>query len=155
MVYFLVDVRVALVTGGNRGMGFEICRQLASSGLTVVLTARNETRGVEAVDRLRGLGLPDVVFHQLDITEPASAARLADFVRSKFGKLDVLVRLFPLSLPGCLLLLTVVLVCINWLHALTDSYSAGQQRRHNGSDDGGWRRGSHQRNGTYTERGKC
>jgi len=113
MVYFLVDVRVALVTGGNRGMGFEICRQLASGGLTVVLTARSETRGAEAVDRLRGLGLPDVVFHQLDITEPASAARLADFVRSKFGKLDVLVRLFRPPLPGFLmLLLTVVLVCI-------------------------------------------
>ena len=77
------------------GHGFEICRRLASSGLTVVLTARNETRGAEAVDRLRGLGLPDVVFHQLDITEPASAARLADFVRSKFGRLDVLVRLAP------------------------------------------------------------
>ncbi|XP_066328064.1 salutaridine reductase-like [Miscanthus floridulus] len=86
------EKRVALVTGGNRGMGFEICRQLASSGLTVVLTARNETRGAEAVDRLRGLGLPDVVFHQLDITEPASAARLADFVRSKFGRLDVLIN---------------------------------------------------------------
>jgi (+)-neomenthol dehydrogenase len=99
MVYFLVDVRVALVTGGNRGMGFEICRQLASSGLTVVLTARNEARGAEAVDRLRGLGLPDVVFHQLDITEPASAARLADFVRSKFGKLDVLVRLATFHSP--------------------------------------------------------
>ncbi|CAD6243302.1 unnamed protein product [Miscanthus lutarioriparius] len=86
------EKRVALVTGGNRGMGFEICRQLASSGLTVVLTARNETRGAEAVDRLRGLCLPDVVFHQLDITEPASAARLADFVRSKFGRLDVLIN---------------------------------------------------------------
>lgn len=88
-----LGVRVALVTGGNRGMGFEICRQLASSGLAVVLTARDEKRGAEAVDRLRGLGLPDVVFHQLEITEPASAARLADFVRNKFGKLDVLVSL--------------------------------------------------------------
>lgn len=85
-------VRVALVTGGNRGMGFEICRQLASSGLTVVLTARSETRGAEAARELRGLGLPDVVSHQLDVTEPTSAARLADFVRTKFGKLDVLVN---------------------------------------------------------------
>jgi len=83
---------VALVTGGNRGMGFEICRQLASSGLTVVLTARSETRGAEAARELRGLGLPDVVSHQLDVTEPTSAARLADFVRTKFGKLDVLVN---------------------------------------------------------------
>lgn len=88
-------VRVALVTGGNRGMGFEICRQLASSGLTVVLTARSETRGAEAARELRGLGLPDVVSHQLDVTEPTSAARLADFVRTKFGKLDVLVRTAP------------------------------------------------------------
>nr|CAB3450482.1 unnamed protein product [Digitaria exilis] len=81
--------RVALVTGGNRGMGFEICRQLASSGLTVVLTARDEKKGTEAVEKLRGLGLSDVVFHQLEITEPASVARLADFVRNKFGKLHI------------------------------------------------------------------
>ncbi|CAN6273636.1 unnamed protein product [Urochloa humidicola] len=86
------EKRVALVTGGNRGMGFEICRQLSSSGLTVVLTARDEKRGAEAVQKLRGLGLTDVVFHQLEITEPASAARLADFVKNKFGKLDVLVN---------------------------------------------------------------
>lgn len=86
------EKRVALVTGGNRGMGFEICRQLASSGLTVVLTARSETQGAEAARELRGLGLPDVVSHQLDVTEPTSAARLADFVRTKFGKLDVLVN---------------------------------------------------------------
>lgn len=86
------EKRVALVTGGNRGMGFEICRQLASSGLTVVLTARSETRGAEAARELHGFGLPDVVSHQLDVTEPTSAARLADFVRTKFGKLDVLVN---------------------------------------------------------------
>jgi (+)-neomenthol dehydrogenase len=47
-------------------MGLEICRQLASSGLTVVLTARNEKKGAEAVDMLRGLGLRDAVFHQLE-----------------------------------------------------------------------------------------
>jgi (+)-neomenthol dehydrogenase len=92
-------VRVALVTGGNRGMGFEICRQLASGGLAVVLTVRDERRGAEAAARLRGLGLQGVVFHQLDIAEPASAARLAGFVRNKFGKLDVLVSLVRLSLP--------------------------------------------------------
>ena len=95
----LIIVRVALVTGGNRGMGFEICWQLASSGLAVVLTARDERRGTEAAARLRGLGLQDIVFHQLDIAEPASAARLAGFVRNKFGKLNVLVSLVRLSLP--------------------------------------------------------
>ncbi|TVU03013.1 hypothetical protein EJB05_51477 [Eragrostis curvula] len=86
------EKRVALVTGGNRGMGLEICRQLASSGLTVVLTARDDKKGTEAVDKLRESRLSDVVFHQLEITDPASAARLADFVKNKFGKIDVLVN---------------------------------------------------------------
>ncbi|VAH53256.1 unnamed protein product [Triticum turgidum subsp. durum] len=92
--------RVALVTGANRGIGLEVCRQLASGGATVVLTARDEKRGAVAVDALRELGLPDVVFHKLDVGEPSSAARLADFVRDRFGRLDVLVRLgfsFPVS----------------------------------------------------------
>ncbi|KAM3371121.1 hypothetical protein ACQJBY_018474 [Aegilops geniculata] len=84
--------RVALVTGANRGIGLEVCRQLASSGATVVLTARDEKRGAAAADALRELGLPDVMFHQLDVGEASSAARLADFVRDRFGRLDVLVN---------------------------------------------------------------
>jgi (+)-neomenthol dehydrogenase len=80
-----------VVTGGNKGIGLEICRQLASNGVTVILTARDENRGGAAVDALRELGLLDVMFHQLDVREPSSAARLADFVRDKFGKLDILV----------------------------------------------------------------
>ncbi|KAF7019100.1 hypothetical protein CFC21_032311 [Triticum aestivum] len=84
--------RVAVVTGANRGIGLEVCRQLASGGATVVLTARDEKRGAAAVDALRELGLPDVLFHQLDVGEPSSAARLADFVRDRFGKLDILVN---------------------------------------------------------------
>jgi (+)-neomenthol dehydrogenase len=86
------EQRVAVVTGGNKGIGLEICKQLASSGITVVLTARDEKRGTAAVDALRELGLSDVMFHQLDISEPSSAARLADFVKDKFGKLDILVN---------------------------------------------------------------
>ncbi|XP_040247714.1 short-chain dehydrogenase/reductase 2b isoform X2 [Aegilops tauschii subsp. strangulata] len=84
--------RVAVVTGGNRGMGLEICRQLAAHGLTVVLTARDEKRGAEAAEKLREEGLSDVVFHQLEISEPASAAHLAAFIKDKFGKLDILVN---------------------------------------------------------------
>lgn len=86
------EQRVAVVTGGNKGIGLEICRQLASNGVTVVLTARDEKRGAAAVDALRELGLSGVVFHQLDVREPSSAARLADFVGDKFGKLDILVN---------------------------------------------------------------
>ncbi|XP_037469501.1 (+)-neomenthol dehydrogenase-like isoform X2 [Triticum dicoccoides] len=89
------NTRVAVVTGGNKGIGFEVCRQLASDGeVTVVLTARDETRGTEAVEKLRALGLTDddVVFHQLDITDESSIASLGDFLKTRFGKLDILVN---------------------------------------------------------------
>lgn len=86
-----------MVTGGNKGIGLEVCRQLAAastSGLAVVvvLTARDEARGAAAVGKLRGLGLSNVVFHQLDITDAPSIARLADFLKTRFGKLDILVN---------------------------------------------------------------
>jgi len=85
------DLRVAVVTGGNRGIGLEICRQLASSGVLVVLTARDEDKGSRAVEELQSSGLPGVIFHQLDVADRSSIARLAEFVKTKFGKLDILV----------------------------------------------------------------
>lgn len=82
-----------MVTGANKGIGLEICRQMASSGVVVVLTSRDEKRGAEAVHKLvKESGLSDsVVYHQLDVTDPASVSALVDFVRSRFGKLDILV----------------------------------------------------------------
>ncbi|XP_057980044.1 (+)-neomenthol dehydrogenase-like isoform X2 [Malania oleifera] len=85
--------RYALVTGANKGIGLEICRQLASNGIVVVLTARDEKRGLEAVQKLRDSGLSNhVLFHQLDVADPISIASLADFIKTKFGKLDILVN---------------------------------------------------------------
>ncbi|KAJ4800386.1 NAD(P)-binding Rossmann-fold superfamily protein [Rhynchospora pubera] len=53
--------RIALVTGGNRGIGFGICKQLASKGVTVILTARDEKRGQEAIKKLTDeFGLTDI-----------------------------------------------------------------------------------------------
>jgi (+)-neomenthol dehydrogenase len=80
-----------VVTGGNRGIGLEICRQLASKGVTVVLTARDEKRGAEAVKIFAAHGLTNVLFHQLEVGDLSSVARLADFIREKFSKLDILV----------------------------------------------------------------
>ncbi|WVZ03994.1 hypothetical protein V8G54_024800 [Vigna mungo] len=61
----------AVVTGANKGIGFAICKQLASNCFTVLLTAKDEKRGVEAVEKLKELGLPGhVVFHQLDVIDP-------------------------------------------------------------------------------------
>ncbi|GLT60627.1 hypothetical protein SLA2020_333850 [Shorea laevis] len=85
--------RYAVVTGANKGIGSEICKQLASHGVTVVLTARDEKTGMEAVEKLKESGLSEyIVFHQLDVADPATIASLADFVKRQFGKLDILVN---------------------------------------------------------------
>lgn len=83
--------RVALVTGANRGIGLEICRQLARKGLTVVLTARREPEGQAACQELRQEGL-DIRFHPLDVTSAESVSSAVAFVDRELGRLDVLVN---------------------------------------------------------------
>jgi NAD(P)-dependent dehydrogenase (short-subunit alcohol dehydrogenase family) len=83
--------RVAVVTGANRGIGREIARQLAAAGDTVILTAREQSKAVVAADALSDAG-GAVLVHQLDVTDPASAAALAGFIDGRFGRLDVLVN---------------------------------------------------------------
>ncbi|XP_047980787.1 (-)-isopiperitenone reductase-like [Salvia hispanica] len=85
--------RYALVTGGNKGIGLEICKQLASKGITVILTSRDEKRGIEAVQSLKDSGLSDyVVFQQLNVVDSASIAAAAQFLTTKYGRLDILVN---------------------------------------------------------------
>ncbi|XP_019182292.1 PREDICTED: (+)-neomenthol dehydrogenase-like isoform X2 [Ipomoea nil] len=87
--------RYAVVTGGNKGIGFEICRQLGCDGVTVVLTARNKQKGSEAVEKLRatfGFSNGDVLFHHLDVTDPETVFSLFHFVKTNFGRLDILVN---------------------------------------------------------------
>lgn len=89
--------KIAVVTGGNRGLGFETCRQLASLGVQVVLTSRDESKGAEAANQLRSQGL-EVVYHPLDVTNPKTIELLHQFLRQEFGRLDVLVNnagIFP------------------------------------------------------------
>ncbi|XP_071695887.1 (+)-neomenthol dehydrogenase-like [Rutidosis leptorrhynchoides] len=89
---FLEDKQDSIVTGGNKGIGLEICRQLASNDIVVILTARNESRGIAAIENLHASGVVNVVFHQLDVKDPTSIAKLAKFVESQFQKLDILVN---------------------------------------------------------------
>ncbi|XP_058209964.1 (+)-neomenthol dehydrogenase-like [Rhododendron vialii] len=84
--------RIAVVTGSNKGIGLEICRQLASNGVTVIVTARDENRGLEAVQNLKASGLSDVLFHHLDVTNQTSIASLVEFIKTKFEKLDILIN---------------------------------------------------------------
>jgi NAD(P)-dependent dehydrogenase (short-subunit alcohol dehydrogenase family) len=82
---------VAIVTGGNRGLGLETCRQLAVLGFRVVLTSRNPKLGEAAVAALRESGLT-VVAHQLDVTDPLSVERLVADVDAAYDRIDVLVN---------------------------------------------------------------
>ncbi|KAK9079668.1 hypothetical protein SSX86_001341 [Deinandra increscens subsp. villosa] len=92
----MASKRIAVVTGGNKGIGFEICKQLASSShdIVVVLTARDEQKGLQALHKLKTSDLSEntLVFRQLDVTDPASIASFADFIDTQFGKLDILVN---------------------------------------------------------------
>ena len=82
------NCRVALVSGGNRGIGLEIVRQLAERGLTVVLGSRDGEQGRAAAAGLSG----SVVVRQLDVADPESVDRLSRSVEEEFGRLDVLVN---------------------------------------------------------------
>lgn len=91
---------IAVVTGGNRGIGFEICRQLAAHGLTVILTSRDSNVGLEAAKVLQEGGL-DVFFHQLDVLDPLSIKDFADWLQKSYGGLDILVGLSMFEISCC------------------------------------------------------
>ncbi|TVU37181.1 hypothetical protein EJB05_10482 [Eragrostis curvula] len=79
--------------GGNKGVGLEVCRQLALQGVTVILTARDEKRGQDAVESLRRESdLSNVIFHQLDVRYDDSVTSLARYIEGRYGKLDILVN---------------------------------------------------------------
>jgi NAD(P)-dependent dehydrogenase (short-subunit alcohol dehydrogenase family) len=77
---------VALITGANRGIGFEIARQLGSKGFEILLGARDAEEGQAAAERLGGTWLP------LDVGEAESVREAADWTRSEHGRLDVLIN---------------------------------------------------------------
>ena len=86
--------QVALVTGSNRGIGFEIARQLAMKKIQVVLTSRNSTNGEAALKKLTGDGgsIKKVVSMQLDVSSQVSVDGLLNEVEKTFGRLDILVN---------------------------------------------------------------
>jgi NAD(P)-dependent dehydrogenase (short-subunit alcohol dehydrogenase family) len=83
--------RVVLITGGNRGIGFEVCRELGRLGYKVILTSRDAENGQAAAAKLTGEGL-DVIAHPLDVTSEESILALREFVVQKFHRLDILVN---------------------------------------------------------------
>jgi len=83
--------KIALVTGANKGIGFETVRQLAQTGAHVVLAARDRARGAEAAGELLREGL-DVEALVLDVTDSGSIAAAAKEIAGKCGRLDILIN---------------------------------------------------------------
>ncbi|WP_436535168.1 SDR family oxidoreductase [Actinoplanes sp. HUAS TT8] len=82
---------IALVTGANKGIGYEIAAGLGARGQTVGVGARDDTRRSEAVDKLRAAGV-DAFGVPLDVTDDASVTAAAALIEERYGRLDVLVN---------------------------------------------------------------
>jgi NAD(P)-dependent dehydrogenase (short-subunit alcohol dehydrogenase family) len=82
--------RIALVTGANRGIGFEVCRQLAEKGFVVLLTARDAKKARVAADDLRNASRIEP--RVMNVDDPNSIAKAAADVASQYQRLDVLVN---------------------------------------------------------------
>lgn len=83
--------KVALITGANKGIGYEIARQLGSRGATVLIGARDIERGEEASNKLRSSQI-DAKAVQLNVTEQQTIDSTAQQIEREFGKLDILVN---------------------------------------------------------------
>ncbi|KAF3790211.1 Carbonyl reductase NADPH 1 [Nymphaea thermarum] len=85
---------VAVVTGGNRGIGLEICRQLADKGLTVIMTARKPQEQLSSSAQLflQEAARKKVIFHALDITQQQSVVDFVNWLKLRVGFVDILVN---------------------------------------------------------------
>jgi NAD(P)-dependent dehydrogenase (short-subunit alcohol dehydrogenase family) len=81
---------VAIVTGGNRGIGYEICKELSRSGCRVVLTSRNEKDGQKAEATLNDHD--NIAYHKLDVTNSEDIASLRDWVLKTYRRVDILIN---------------------------------------------------------------
>jgi NAD(P)-dependent dehydrogenase (short-subunit alcohol dehydrogenase family) len=84
--------RVAVVTGGNRGIGREVARELGDRGYTVILGSRDPVAGEHAAVDLAGDGRRSVRAHRLDVTDTGTVEKLAWELADRYGRLDVLVN---------------------------------------------------------------
>jgi NAD(P)-dependent dehydrogenase (short-subunit alcohol dehydrogenase family) len=85
------EKRIAVVTGGNRGIGREICRALATLGYEVVLTARDAAKGTAACEQLQG-GKGTVRFRQLNVGDVASIRDFARWAKTELASWDILIN---------------------------------------------------------------
>ena len=87
----MAEQRIALVTGGNRGIGLELCRQLAQQRIRVILGSRDLAKGITAAAELQANGLP-VEPRQLDVASVQSIRECMNWIRRDVGRLDILIN---------------------------------------------------------------
>jgi NAD(P)-dependent dehydrogenase (short-subunit alcohol dehydrogenase family) len=85
------DIKIALVTGGNRGIGYELVKQLALKSFKVILASRDPELGHEAAQKLNESNL-DVSFVEMDVENQESIRQAAITVNERYGRLDVLIN---------------------------------------------------------------
>ena len=84
--------KVAIVTGGNTGIGYGCAEAFVDAGMKVVIAARREDEGTEAARNLSSRGNGECVFFKCDVTEPDEVKALVDFTVNKYGQLDAIVN---------------------------------------------------------------
>jgi NAD(P)-dependent dehydrogenase (short-subunit alcohol dehydrogenase family) len=87
----LFEGDIALISGANKGIGYEIARGLGAKKIKVLVGARDEARGQAAVDKLKAEGA-DARFVKLDVTDPATIQNASAWVEKEFGRLDILIN---------------------------------------------------------------
>ena len=91
MELFDLKSRVAIVTGGNGGIGLGMARGLAQAGASVVVAARDAEKGADAVKELEALGAR-ACFSAVDVTDEDSVAAMVEEAGQTFGRIDILVN---------------------------------------------------------------
>jgi NAD(P)-dependent dehydrogenase (short-subunit alcohol dehydrogenase family) len=84
--------KTALITGANQGLGFETAKQLAELGYYVYIGCRNKSKGNSAIEKLNELGLRNVEFIEIDVTDIRSIISAKQALETKTQKLDVLIN---------------------------------------------------------------
>jgi NAD(P)-dependent dehydrogenase (short-subunit alcohol dehydrogenase family) len=87
----MAEQKIALVTGGNRGIGLEVCRQIAKLGIRVILGSRNAGKGIAAPRELIAAGLP-IEARELDVASDDSIHECISWIQRDLGRLDILVN---------------------------------------------------------------
>ena len=82
--------KVALITGGTRGIGYATALLFLKEGAKVAITGRSEKHGKEAIAKLKNAGFKDVVFIQGDVSKSTDAKRMIQTTVNQFGQLDIL-----------------------------------------------------------------